>query len=93
MQKGMILSSFSWGYLLSPVGGLLATKVGGSLVFSVGLAMTAFLTLVSPFFARLSIKAFVGVRVVEGVAEVSTTFWYLPKAEGGPNSSKILTVP
>jgi MFS transporter, ACS family, solute carrier family 17 (sodium-dependent inorganic phosphate cotransporter), other len=69
-QKGLILSSFFYGYITTQlVGGYLATKVGGNVIFGCGIGVTAFLTLFTPMAANLSIYALIAVRVVEGVFE------------------------
>ncbi|XKL68363.1 hypothetical protein PGB90_003854 [Kerria lacca] len=71
IDKGLVLSSFSWGYLFSPVGGLLSAKYGGVKVFGVGILITGFLTFLTPVLVRLNIIVFIIGRVIEGMAEGS----------------------
>ena len=71
--QGIILGSFFWGYILTNlVGGRLAELVGGRLVMGVGVFGTAFLTVLSPLFAKWSTTAFIVLRVLEGMCEVRT---------------------
>ncbi len=71
VEKGLILSCFSWGYILSPVGGILASRFGGSVIFGIGLTVTALLTILSPMLVRISTSIFITGRILEGVSEVS----------------------
>lgn len=69
-MKGHLLSSFFYGYLVTQIpGGWLAGRLGGNMVFGLGVAVTAFLTLVTPPIANASYYAFLAVRVVEGFFE------------------------
>jgi len=52
-------------------GGILAQKYGGKHVFGVGIFLTAVLTLMTPIAARIGPAYMIGVRVLEGVGEVS----------------------
>ncbi len=70
LEKGYLLSSFSWGFFFSSLGGIVATKVGGTNVFGYGLLVTAVFTVATPWLIRFSIVAFTICRIVEGVAEV-----------------------
>lgn len=51
--KGVILSSFFWGYIcLQLPGSWIATRLGGKLVLGVGVLMTSVFTLLTPFAAE-----------------------------------------
>ncbi|XKL68362.1 hypothetical protein PGB90_003853 [Kerria lacca] len=69
VDKGIILSSFSWAYFLSAIGGLLANKYGGVTVFGIGILITGLLTVLSPLFVRLNTILFITGRILEGIAE------------------------
>jgi len=49
----------------------LAQKYGGKHVFGIGIFLTAVLTLLTPMAARIGPAYMIGVRVLEGVGEVS----------------------
>ena len=67
----MVLGGFFYGYLLTNfLGGRLADRFGGRLIYGAGVTLTAFLTIISPSAARYSTKAFMIVRVLEGMTEV-----------------------
>lgn len=69
-QKGLVLSSFFYGYITTQfIGGFVASKIGGTLIFGAGIGMTAILTLLTPIAAKLGIGWLVAIRVVEGVFE------------------------
>ncbi|EDW67516.1 sialin [Drosophila virilis] len=69
-QKGLILSSFFYGYIMTQfLGGYIGTKVGGNLVFGLGIGTTAILTLLTPLAANHSLGMFLAVRIIEGVFE------------------------
>lgn len=53
------------------LGGWLSARIGGKIVFGVGLGVTALLTLVTPPLTRVSVYILIGLRVVEGIFEVS----------------------
>lgn len=70
--RGLILSSFFWGYLVTQVpGGWLAARVGGTRVYGMGLAATALLTVFTPPLAKAGLGWLIAVRVIEGLFEVS----------------------
>lgn len=70
-QQGFILSSFFYGYILTQLlGGWLAAKLGGKKVFGAGIAVTAALTLITPYAAKTGFYFLLVVRVVEGIFEV-----------------------
>ncbi|XP_030370470.1 sialin [Scaptodrosophila lebanonensis] len=69
-QKGLILSSFFYGYILTQfLGGYIGTKIGGNIVFGTGIGTTAILTLLTPLAAKHSLEMFLAVRIIEGVFE------------------------
>lgn len=70
MEKGVILSSFSMGYLFSPIGGIIATKYGGTKTFGCGIMSAGILTILSPFIIRTHFSMYIVARVFEGVFEV-----------------------
>ncbi|KAL0892421.1 hypothetical protein ABMA27_015534 [Loxostege sticticalis] len=68
--KGLILSSFFYGYLVTQLpGGWLASKIGGNRVFAIGIGATSLLTLLTPPLAYTSTGLLIAVRVVEGLFE------------------------
>ncbi len=71
LEKGLILSSFSWGLMFSFLGGILSSKFGGSNIFGLGVAVTAMLTMLTPTLIRFNITIFIIARIAEGFAEVS----------------------
>lgn len=70
LERGVILSSFSWGLLFSPCGGLLATKFGGVKTFGLGICVTGLLTMVSPLLLKLNFFIYLVGRFMEGISEV-----------------------
>jgi MFS family permease len=71
-MKGLLLSSFFYGYIITQIpGGWLAARVGGNRVFGIGIAVTAFLTLLTPPLTYVSVYLLLAVRIVEGIFEVS----------------------
>ncbi|CAH0749926.1 unnamed protein product [Diatraea saccharalis] len=71
--KGLILSSFFYGYLVTQLpGGWLAAKIGGNRVFAIGIGATSLLTLLTPPLAYTSTALLIAVRVIEGLFEGAT---------------------
>ncbi|XP_073838325.1 major facilitator superfamily transporter 9 [Musca autumnalis] len=69
-QKGLILSSFFYGYILTQfLGGFIGAKIGGNLVFGMGIGATAILTLFTPMAAKTSLEVLLAVRIIEGFFE------------------------
>ncbi|XP_058975538.1 sialin [Musca domestica] len=69
-QKGLILSSFFYGYIMTQfIGGFIGAKIGGNLVFGIGIGATAILTLFTPMAAKHSLEMLLAVRIIEGVFE------------------------
>ncbi|XP_013178070.1 PREDICTED: vesicular glutamate transporter 1 isoform X1 [Papilio xuthus] len=68
--KGLVLSSFFYGYLVTQLpGGWLAAKIGGNRVFAIGIGATSLLTLFTPPLAHTSTALLIAVRIVEGLFE------------------------
>ena len=71
--SGMVLGSFYYGYIVLQIpGGWLATKIGGTRIFGAALFFASLLTLLTPLAARWSVYALIVLRVLEGIALVST---------------------
>uniref|UniRef100_A0A1I8Q9J5 Sialin n=2 Tax=Stomoxys calcitrans TaxID=35570 RepID=A0A1I8Q9J5_STOCA len=69
-QKGLILSSFFYGYILTQfIGGFVGAKIGGNIVFGIGIGATAILTLFTPLAAKHSLEMLLAVRIIEGIFE------------------------
>ena len=72
---GWVLSAFFFGYIITQIpGGYLAGRYGGRFVYGIGILMTSVLTLLTPLAAEIHIGALIGLRVLEGFFEVSTTY-------------------
>jgi MFS family permease len=70
--KGLVLSSFFWGYVPFQIpGGILASKYGGKVVYGWGIFATSALTLAIPLCAP-SLNALYIVRGVMGMGEAVT---------------------
>ena len=70
MMIGLVLSSFSWGYLTSQIiGGRLSEMFGFKKVYGLGLFIPAVLMLLHPVAARIDAKLFLALRVLVGVFE------------------------
>ncbi|XP_033188462.1 vesicular glutamate transporter 1 isoform X2 [Bombus vosnesenskii] len=68
--QGLVLSSFFYGYISTQLlGGWLGARIGGKRVFGIGIATTAFLTIITPPLARMSVYILVALRIVEGICE------------------------
>lgn len=45
LEKGQVLSSFFYGYILTQfIGGVVSSKIGGNLVFGVGIGVSFFIS-------------------------------------------------
>ena len=71
-EKGVVLSTFSYGRLFGPIGGVLAGRLGGSTLFGIQILVTALVTLATPFLLYNSFVLFVITNVILGVFEVNT---------------------
>lgn len=69
-EKGMILSSFSWGYVLAPVGAFVSSRVGPAVSFGAGIGLTGLSTVLTPFLIKWNLIVFLVVRFMEGIFEV-----------------------
>ncbi|VVC93389.1 unnamed protein product [Leptidea sinapis] len=68
--KGLVLSSFFYGYLITQLpGGWLAAKIGGNRMFAIGVGATSLFTLFTPPLAHTSTSLLIAVRVIEGLFE------------------------
>ena len=71
-QQGIILGAFFYGYIITQIpGGYLAEKYGGKWLFGIGVLVTAILTLLTPVAANAGVSAFIAVRVLMGLGEVT----------------------
>ncbi|KAL1494699.1 hypothetical protein ABEB36_010257 [Hypothenemus hampei] len=69
-MQGYILSSFFYGYITTQLlGGYLATKFGGKTIFGTGIAVTAALTVITPWLAYAHVYLLLAVRIIEGIFE------------------------
>lgn len=69
-QKGLILSSFFYGYIMTQfIGGYVGARIGGNIVFGIGIGATAILTLFTPLAAKHSLQMLLAVRIIEGIFE------------------------
>ncbi|XP_065579958.1 putative inorganic phosphate cotransporter isoform X2 [Artemia franciscana] len=68
--QGLVLGCFFWGYMSTQIpAGILAEKHGGKLLFGGGIFLTSIFTLITPMAVRISLKFFIAVRVLTGMAE------------------------
>ncbi|XP_012344677.1 vesicular glutamate transporter 2.2 isoform X2 [Apis florea] len=68
--QGLVLSSFFYGYISTQLlGGLLSTRIGGKKVFGFGIAITAFLTIITPPLVKVSVYILLALRIIEGICE------------------------
>lgn len=68
-ERGIILSSFYWGYICTQIlGGFLSKRFGGSLIFGLGIGLTAVLSLLIPWLGK-TVVAIAAIRVVQGLCE------------------------
>lgn len=72
-QKGLVLSSFFYGYITTQfVGGYLGLRFGGNKIFGLGIGITALLTLFTPMAAKANFYLLLAIRIVEGIFEGMT---------------------
>ncbi|CAH1154013.1 unnamed protein product [Phaedon cochleariae] len=68
--QGYVLSSFFYGYILTPIlGGYLAERFGGKKTLAVGIGVTSLLTVITPWVARINVYLFILIRTLEGIFE------------------------
>ncbi|KAJ6642269.1 Vesicular glutamate transporter 1 [Pseudolycoriella hygida] len=66
-DRGIILSSFFWGYICTQLaGGFLSKKFGGKWVLGLGIGLTAILTLLIPWLVR-TVTTMIVIRVLQGM--------------------------
>jgi MFS family permease len=81
-QQSLILGSFYWSYILIMVpGGLVAEKYGGKLVYGGGNLVLCLMGLAIPIAARINVTALIFVRLVQGLAAVSSLKFHALNAE------------
>eukprot|EP00798_Chlamydomonas_sp_ICE-L_P002986 gene2986-12994_t len=70
LDRGLVSSSFFWGYTLTQIpGGYISTKIGGARVLMAGVALWSFGTLIAPPAAKISLWALCATRVLVGLGE------------------------
>ncbi len=68
--KGLVLSSFFWGYIwLQMLGGWMADRFGGKRVLAVGVAVWSLATFLTPPAASISFGALLAMRALLGAGE------------------------
>lgn len=75
VEKGYILSAFSFGHCFTFLSGSVISKYGGANIFGAGIALTATLATLTPLFLNIHVFVFVLSRVLQGLFEVSL---YIP---------------
>ncbi|KAF6256196.1 carbohydrate transporter [Scenedesmus sp. NREL 46B-D3] len=88
-ERGLVSSSFFWGYSLTQVpAGYISTKIGGVKVLMAGVALWSFGTLIAPPAAHMGIWALCATRVLVGLGEgfapsaaTSVLAWQVPSTE------------
>jgi len=69
-QRGIVLSSFFVGYLITQVaGGSLAARLGGKAVLGFGVLWWSLFTLLTPLSAMTSFPVLIGARILMGLGE------------------------
>ncbi|KIZ04724.1 putative anion transporter 6 [Monoraphidium neglectum] len=69
-DRGLVSSSFFWGYSLTQVpAGWISTRIGGAKVLMAGVALWSFGTLIAPPAAHLGLWALCASRVLVGLGE------------------------
>jgi ACS family sodium-dependent inorganic phosphate cotransporter len=69
-QRGLVLSSFFVGYLITQVaGGSLAARLGGKAVLGFGVLWWSLFTLLTPLSAMTSFPVLIGARILMGLGE------------------------
>ena len=70
LERGLVSSSFFWGYTLTQVpGGYISTKIGGAKVLAAGVFLWSLGTLIAPPAAQLSLMALCLTRMIVGMGE------------------------
>ena len=68
--KGIVLSSFGYGYATTQIiGGRMAEKIGAKKIFGGGLLLTGLVTFLLPVAAKTSVYLFIFFRVLQGIFE------------------------
>ncbi|XP_037908104.1 sialin-like isoform X2 [Hermetia illucens] len=72
-QKGIILSSFFMGYIVTQgISGILSNQFVSNQIIGIGTGSTALLTLLSPIAVKAGFYVFLGLRILEGVMSGGT---------------------
>lgn len=69
-EKGLILSSFSWGFLFTPLVHLFVDRYGAATCLGYTVIFTGLLTIMSPMLISAGMYTFMFARGFEGLAEV-----------------------
>lgn len=70
LNRGLVSSSFFWGYTLTQLpGGYIATKIGGAKVLAAGVALWSLATLIAPPAAHMGLLPLCASRVLVGLGE------------------------
>jgi MFS family permease len=72
-QQGMVLGSFYWSYIVTLVpGGMLAERYGTKGVYGGANLLLGLTTLLTPMVAKFSFTLLICIRLLQGLAAVST---------------------
>ncbi|KAG0435270.1 hypothetical protein HPB47_018588 [Ixodes persulcatus] len=72
VTQGYVLNAFFYGYIITQIpGGWLSEVISPAWIFGGGIGITAVLTLFTAVVARASLPAFLVLRALEGLSEVS----------------------
>nr|XP_023021827.1 sialin-like [Leptinotarsa decemlineata] len=76
IQVNTIIYTLGFVYIdfIYLIGGYLAARIGGKRVFGTGIAVTAVLTLVTPWVAQTNFYLLIVVRIIEGIFEFGLCF-------------------
>lgn len=70
LDRGLVSSSFFWGYTLTQLpGGYIATKIGGAKVLAAGVALWSVGTLIAPPAAKMGLLWLCATRMLVGLGE------------------------
>ncbi|KAG1653261.1 hypothetical protein FOA52_004275 [Chlamydomonas sp. UWO 241] len=70
LERGLVSSSFFWGYTLTQIpGGAISTTIGGSKVLMAGVGLWSIGTLLAPAAAEMSLMVLCASRVIVGLGE------------------------
>lgn len=70
VMQGIVLGSFYYGYILTPIpGGRLAERFGAKWLFGLGTLFTGLLSLLIPIASHAGVYYLVAVRILQGIGE------------------------